>query len=326
MRLHNRMVKANFWTDTDLIKNLSRDGRMFYQGLWQLADDSGCIEDDVLAFKIHLFPADEDITPQVLTDYRDKLVEMNKLTPYVAEGKSCLYINNFHKHQSIKNPAPPSVPLPAWLKWIPYPSNPRSGRYQIVSKPSETQQEEDNLQSSYDVLTDNLQSSSNHNHNQKVQPEVQAEPEGRGCGGTSESKETREQEFNDHPLNDHQDKNNFTKTKEVPNTTTEEREILSVLRSVEGYPFDFSKDLQFIRDLAVDYPALDLLYQVKKWRDYKRDKPLTKKSSPRSQLRNWMNKANEWRVINGGEARKRDPTADEAIGRKGKYAHLYKPG
>lgn len=87
--------------------------------------------------------------------------------------------------------------------------------------------------------------------------------------------------------------NNYSE--KLKNTTSEEREILSVLKSIELYPFDFEKDLQFIRDLATDYPSLDLLYQVKKWRDYKRDKPLAKKSSPRAQLRNWMNKADEWR-------------------------------
>ena len=117
-----------------------------------------------------------------------------------------------------------------------------------------------------------------------------------------------------------------TTPEEMENATPEEREILSVLKSVERYPFDFAKDLQFIRDLASDYPHLDLLYQVKKWRDYKRDKPLTKKSSPRAQLRNWMKKANEWGETSNGESRKHTSAANETNSRKGKYAHLYLPG
>lgn len=147
MRLHNRQVKASFWSDTDLIRELPRDGRWFYQGLWQLADDSGCVEDDVLAFKIHLFPADMDITPEVLEQYKQALVRLEKLIPYESKGKKCLFLTNFHKHQTIKNPGAPEVPLPPWVTWEPYESNPRSGKYTVsrlsvnckndVSTPSE---------------------------------------------------------------------------------------------------------------------------------------------------------------------------------------------
>ena len=55
MRLHNRQIKASFWTDTGLIQHLTREQRMFYVGLWQLADDSGCLFDDPFAFKINYF-------------------------------------------------------------------------------------------------------------------------------------------------------------------------------------------------------------------------------------------------------------------------------
>jgi len=129
MRLHNRMIKANFWTDTDLLRHLDRDGRMFYIGLTQLADDSGCLEDDLLAFKIHLYPADMDVDLDFIQKYRDKLVEMKKLIPYVSEGKKCLYMQNFHKHQSLRSPAPPSVPLPDWITWEPGQTARSSGKY-----------------------------------------------------------------------------------------------------------------------------------------------------------------------------------------------------
>jgi|AntDeeMinimDraft_5_1070356.scaffolds.fasta_scaffold16527_4 phosphoribosyl 1,2-cyclic phosphodiesterase len=39
MQLKNRLVKADFWTDTGLAKELPAMGRMMYQGLWQLAED-----------------------------------------------------------------------------------------------------------------------------------------------------------------------------------------------------------------------------------------------------------------------------------------------
>mgnify|MGYP007012348422 FL=1 len=48
MRLHNRQIKATFWTDPDILQ-WPREKRWFYLGLVQLADDSGCIEDSVFA-------------------------------------------------------------------------------------------------------------------------------------------------------------------------------------------------------------------------------------------------------------------------------------
>ena len=123
MRLHNRQVKAAFWTDTELIKLLDIPGRMFYQGLWQLADDSGCLDNDMLAFKIHLFPADEDITPNTIHGWVEKLINADKLIPYEVDGKACLFLKNFHKHQTLRNCHPPDIPLPPWVIWQPYPSH-----------------------------------------------------------------------------------------------------------------------------------------------------------------------------------------------------------
>ena len=134
MRMHNRIIKAAFWTDTELIRHLDRDGRMFYIGLIQLADDSGCLEDDLLAFKIHLYPADMDVDLEFLQRYRDKLIELGKLIPYEAEGKKCLYLKNFHKHQSLRSPSPPEVPLPPWITWQPAETPRSAGRY-IVGDP-----------------------------------------------------------------------------------------------------------------------------------------------------------------------------------------------
>lgn len=159
MKLHNRQVKASFWNDSLLARNLSRDGRFFYQGTFQLADDSGCLEDDPYAYKMMIFPApaDEDITESVLAEFRDKLIELGKLIPYEVDGQKYLFLKNFHKHQTIKNPDAPTMPLPPWIKWETYPSNPRAGKY-IVSDYKNFINKA-GLQSSYDFLTDNLQSS-----------------------------------------------------------------------------------------------------------------------------------------------------------------------
>ncbi len=134
MRLHNRQIKATFWNDTDLLQ-WPRDKRWFYEGLIQLADDSGCLEDSPFAFKLNLFPSpvDADITVELLAKWRDELVEEGKLVRYRVGKKDYLYLTNFHKHQSLKNPEKPDVPLPPWIRWEPYESNSRAGKY-IVSE------------------------------------------------------------------------------------------------------------------------------------------------------------------------------------------------
>jgi len=134
MRLHNRQIKATFWNDTDLLQ-WPRDKRWFYEGLIQLADDSGCLEDSPFAFKLNLFPSpvDADITVDLLAKWRDELIEDGKLVRYRVGKKDYLYLTNFHKHQSLKNPEKPDVPLPPWIRWEPYESNNRAGKY-VVSE------------------------------------------------------------------------------------------------------------------------------------------------------------------------------------------------
>ena len=121
MRLHNRQIKATFWSDPDLLQ-WPRDKRWFYEGLTQLADDSGCLEDSSFAFKLHLFPSpmDSDITVELLTKWRDEFVCQGKLSPYKVAGKQYLFMVNFHKHQTLDKPTPPSkasIPLHPWVVW-----------------------------------------------------------------------------------------------------------------------------------------------------------------------------------------------------------------
>jgi hypothetical protein len=165
MRLHSRQTKPGFWTDTELIRLFSREQRMFYHGLWQLADDSGCLHDDPWAFKLHLYPLDADITPEMLADWRDRLISQQKLIPYLIHGRRYLFLKNFHKHQSIANPARPDVPLPAWVIWRPYPTNGRQGTYTVLADVLTS-----HLQTSPACLTNPLQTPSNQNLEPEPEP------------------------------------------------------------------------------------------------------------------------------------------------------------
>lgn len=73
-----------------------------------------------------------------------------------------------------------------------------------------------------------------------------------------------------------------------------QREMLHLLKSIENWPFDYTKDLEHIRTLEVDFPQLDLLNEVQRFKTYKLDKPLKKGSNARLQLRNWCAKAVEF--------------------------------
>ena len=76
--------------------------------------------------------------------------------------------------------------------------------------------------------------------------------------------------------------------------TASERICLSVLKDIPNWPYDYTKDLAQLRELVVDFPRLDLAAEVKRLRDYLKDKPLTPKGNPRLRLRNWCEKASEW--------------------------------
>lgn len=153
MRLHTRQVKAGFWDDPDLAQ-LPLQARMLFAGMWALADDSGCLEDSPMAFKLKLFasPVDADLTVELLATHRDKLLGAGMLVRYRSGRKDYLFIVNFHAHQKIRNPGSPVVPLPEWIEWRPTQSNDRTGRYIINQKVLTLA-----LHGAYEVLTDGLQ-------------------------------------------------------------------------------------------------------------------------------------------------------------------------
>ena len=74
---------------------------------------------------------------------------------------------------------------------------------------------------------------------------------------------------------------------QLPNVTSEEREILQALKDIPDWPFDYDKDLEHIRDVATEYPKVDLAEQVKFFGSKLIDKPLNKET-PRLQLRRWI--------------------------------------
>jgi len=74
----------------------------------------------------------------------------------------------------------------------------------------------------------------------------------------------------------------------------QKKNFLAELSRVENYPIDEKKDSSLFDSLNKDYPDLDLIDAIKAWAVNKLDNPLDSKSNPRSQIRTWFKKGQEW--------------------------------
>ncbi|QTL99879.1 hypothetical protein GM661_00395 [Iocasia frigidifontis] len=77
-----------------------------------------------------LFPLD-NIDIDEIENWTNILKELGKLIPYSFQKKDYYYIKNFHKHQSLRSPGKPELPLPKWIEYIPNPKPYQSGGYII---------------------------------------------------------------------------------------------------------------------------------------------------------------------------------------------------
>ena len=130
--MRDRLLRAGFWDSYEIFDAFEDGwGVLLYCGLWGIADDSGCLENDPRKIKHKLFPTKEIITNNVITGWLDKYIQLKKLLPYEGKGKALLFIVHFPDHQSPPNPTAPKLPLPAWLVPVPSDSNRRWGRYEV---------------------------------------------------------------------------------------------------------------------------------------------------------------------------------------------------
>jgi hypothetical protein len=59
-------------------------------------------------------------------------------------------------------------------------------------------------------------------------------------------------------------------------------------RCLPGYPFNPNVDRPFVEELLDDFPGIDILEEVKTFRWYYENQPLTRIRSPRVALRRWI--------------------------------------
>jgi hypothetical protein len=89
-----RTIKPDFFSNEE-IGNLPAQARLLFIGLWTLADCEGRLQDRPMRIAAQLFPYDSWPIPTLL----ENLAQARLITRYEAEGKKCIQIINFLKHQ-----------------------------------------------------------------------------------------------------------------------------------------------------------------------------------------------------------------------------------
>jgi hypothetical protein len=115
-----RSVKPEFWADEELAMAVSRDARLLYVGLWNLADEHARLRGDPRFVKGQLFAYDDDLTPKAIEALLDELADAGKVQRYQSGSSTYLFLPNLAKHQRLEAakvesrlPAPPDPSEPA---------------------------------------------------------------------------------------------------------------------------------------------------------------------------------------------------------------------
>ncbi|AEE95758.1 DnaD domain-containing protein [Mahella australiensis] len=144
--MRKRILNPEFFTDSDIVSNLDFAGRLFYEGLWCVADDSGCLSLDALSLKMKIFPGD-NIDISTIQKYVDILVKIGKIIPYEVDGKQYGWVKNFCKHQHLDRPSPPTVPLPPFIIWHGDTKERHKWYYEVLDTSQNQQRQFDDLSS-----------------------------------------------------------------------------------------------------------------------------------------------------------------------------------
>lgn len=96
-----RSVKPEFWADPDLAR-LSRDARLLYVGLWNIADEHARILGDFRYIKGQLFPYDDDLGPLDVDELLEELHKHGRVHRYSVAGNAYLFLPNLGRHQRLE--------------------------------------------------------------------------------------------------------------------------------------------------------------------------------------------------------------------------------
>lgn len=222
--------------------------RLFFIGCFSNADDEGRLLGNAAFLRSIIFPYD-DISVGEIEAIRERVTTVcSNLVYYQVEGIEYLAFLKWSDYQKPKYPKLSKLPAP------PY------GRHG------------ESLGEDFSNDSESLPENSAMGRVGKDRVGIRLGREGLGGGDQAPP----------------DSENRSDPTNELGGRTSYEQTALDELQKVPGYPFDPDKDLEFIRELTKDFPNVDPVTEVKRWRTYKKDKPLQPKSKPRLQLRNWF--------------------------------------
>ena len=93
-----RSIKPEFWED-EKIGSLPIPCRLFYIGLWNLADDQGVFRANSSILKSRIFPYDENLRVSEISKWLDALVKAQMIIPISYKNESYYIIRTFRDHQ-----------------------------------------------------------------------------------------------------------------------------------------------------------------------------------------------------------------------------------
>lgn len=105
-----RSIKPEFWT-SESMGRVSREARLFFVGLWSLADDSGRTRAASRMLASLLYPYDDDARAHV-DDWLAELEREQCIRRYEVGGNHYLEVCNWLSHQKIDRPSPSKLPAP----------------------------------------------------------------------------------------------------------------------------------------------------------------------------------------------------------------------
>lgn len=99
-----RSVKPEFWDDRKLAKRTSRDARLLYIALWNLADEHARLNGDPQWIKGQVFSYDDDLDPAAVTKLLEELEApaVGAVMAYEVDGDPYLFLPKLARHQRLE--------------------------------------------------------------------------------------------------------------------------------------------------------------------------------------------------------------------------------
>jgi hypothetical protein len=94
------------------VRRISRDARLLNIHLWNLADDEGRLQELPRWIIGEVFPADDDVTPEVLRGWLAELESVGLITRYEIDGELYIACHDWADHQKISHPTASVLPPP----------------------------------------------------------------------------------------------------------------------------------------------------------------------------------------------------------------------